>query len=147
MKTCKELEIFLDEDTCWSVINVYSENLSEMARVGRLPDSQLEIHIEGSEGYIPHFHLQKKNGKKENCIYHIKLLANEYLRDKDDPGNTLTSSESKALNEYMHKNASGLKVTNWEVILSKWNEMNPAHQQVINKKDCPNYATIVEPKN
>ena len=146
MKTCKELETFLDKDTRWSVINVYDENLSEMARVGRLPNSQLEIHIEGSEGNIPHFHLQKKNGKKENCICHIKLLVSEYLRDKTVPGNVLTTNESKALDEYMHKNASGLKVTNWEIILSKWNEMNPAHQQIINKENCPDYKVILEPK-
>lgn len=144
MKTCKELSDFLDIDTCWSVVNVYNETLTEMARIGRLPESQLEIHIEGSEGNIPHFHLQKKNGKKENCICHIKLLSAEYLRDKDDPGNTLNSSEKKALNDYLHKNSAGLSVSNWEIILSKWNEMNPSHTVKIDRKNCPDYSNLKE---
>ena len=144
MKTCKELIEFLNEDTCWSTINVYDENLSEMARIGKIPNSQFEIHIEGSEGNIPHFHLQKLNGKKENCICHIKLLASEYLRDSDDPGNILDTHERKALNDYMHKNSPGLEISNWAIILSRWNEANPKYAVKINQNEIPNYKEITE---
>ena len=144
MKTCKELIDFLDCDTCWSVINVYDESLNEMSRFGKLPNSQLEIHIEGSEGNIPHFHVQVKNGKPENCICHVKFLSAEYLRDKDDPLKTLTKSEKKALNDYMHKQVFGGSFTNWESALAKWNEMNPSHAVKIDMANCPNYKNLKE---
>lgn len=144
MKTCKELINFLSDETCWFTLNIFDDSLTEMSRYGRLPDSQLEIHIEGSEGYIPHIHIQIKNGNKSSGICHIKLLTNEYLRDSDDPGKTLNSKERKKLDDYMKAYLPGTKITNWEVILGKWNEMNPSHIQAVNKNNMPNYTIINE---
>jgi hypothetical protein len=145
MKTCKELKNILDSDTCEFIINVYNDqNLSEMARAGKLPDSKLEIHLEGSECSIPNFHIQVKNGKPENTICHIKLLANEYLRDKDDPMKTLNSNERIKLNDYLHKNLAGTNIMIWKVLLGRWNEMNPNHIYNIDNYSCPDYTEIKE---
>ena len=104
-----------------------------MARVGKIPDSQMEIHIEGTEGNIPHFHLQKKNGKPENCVCHIKLLEPEYLQDKDDPMNILSSKERKALNDYMHRHIALSESTNWKYCIDTWNIWNSSHPIDITK--------------
>lgn len=144
MKTLKELEKILNEETCIGIINIYDDSLDEMARIGRIPQTKLEIHLEGSEGSIPHVHIQRINGQKRNGVCHLKLLINEYLRDKNDQMNILTTKERKALNEYMHGNLPGTDIQRWKSILGHWNEMNPGHVFNINEYECPDYTIIKE---
>ena len=135
---------FLNEDNCYGIINIYNDNLSEMARAGKIPNTQLEIHIEGGEGYIPHMHICKKNGK--DIILRICLLTNEYFREKDDKMNTLNTIERKELNNYLKKKILYRETTNWDYIVDTWNRYNSSH--AINPDDVkqPDYTTIHEPK-
>lgn len=134
---------FLNNDNLYGIINVFDDNLSEMARFGKIPETQLEIHIESGEGYIPHMHICKKSGN--NIVLRIKLLTNEYFREKDDRNNTLSSSERKALNDYLNKKVQYSKMTNWQFLVLMWNQYNPAHTKDPNIIPQPNYTTILEP--
>lgn len=146
MKFISELENsdFLNSDNLYGTVLVYDEALSEMARVGKIPDTTLEIHIKGGEGNIPHMHICKKSGK--NIVLRISLVKNEYFREKDDIKNTLNSSERKALDSYLKKIIPYRNTTQWDYIIDTWNQYNPSHIVNPKKVNQPNYTTINEPK-
>ena len=75
----KNIDDFLNEDNHYGTFYV-EETLEEMARVGKVPNSQYEIHIEGGEGFTPHMHICIKSGK--TVVLRISLLSNEYFREK-----------------------------------------------------------------
>lgn len=134
---------FLNDDNNYGTIYVYEESLSE-ARFDRIPNSTLEIHIEGGEGNIPHIHICRKSGK--NIIVRLKLLSNEYFREKDDRMYTLNSSERKALNSFLNEKVPYVSLTKWQMLITTWNTFNSSHMvDPLNEKQ-PDYATINEPK-
>lgn len=142
----KNIDDYLNDDNLYGIFNVYDENLSEMARVGKVPESQFEVHIEGKEGFIPHMHICRKSRKV--VVLRIKLLTNEYFREKDDRMNTLNSSEKKALNKYLTSPFNTeFNISNWQHACMLWNQYNSAHQiKNIKSLTQPDYTTINEPK-
>ena len=143
-KDAKEISEILSEDTCLKILNIYNEDLNEMARFGKVPDSQIEIHLEGSEGFIPHIHICKNNGK--NILCRVKLLSNEYLRESDDKRYRLSRAERKALNKYLHSSQPYSSLSRWESLIFMWNDFNP--ERAVNPKDykIPDYTDIEEPR-
>lgn len=115
-----------------------------MARLGKIPNSQLEINIEGNDEYVSHMHICSKSGK--NVVLRIKLASNEYFREKDDRMNTLNSSERKALNKYLAAKVPYRTGTRWDQVIDIWNTFNPAHMVDPNKITQPGYTTINELK-
>lgn len=115
-----------------------------MARVGKIPKTTLEIHIEGGEGKIPHMHICKKSGK--NIVLRIKLLTNEYFREKDDVCNTFDRSERKALNDYLNTKVPFSTDTMWINVINSWNIFNPSNLVNYHNYTQPDYTTINEPK-
>lgn len=138
------IEEYLNDDTLYYWINVYDTTLEEMSRQGKIPHSQLEIHIEGGEGNIPHMHICKKTEK--NIVLRLKLLSNEYFREKDDVMNALSSSERKALNEYLMRKVPFSDDTEWVNIINAWNRFNPSHMVNPHTIKQPDYTIIKEPK-
>lgn len=136
---------FLNEDNLYGKFYLYDGTLEEMARFDRVPDTMFEIHIEGGEGYIPHMHICKKSGK--NVILRIKLLTNEYFREKDDKMNTLNQKERKALNSYLYRKIDKYSnLTQWQFLCMFWNRYNPEHQINPYNNIQPDYKIINEPK-
>lgn len=140
----ENIELFLNNDSCYGSFYIDSE-LNEMARFGKIPNSKYEIHIQNGEGNIPHFHLCIKSGK--NIVLRIKLLANEYFREKDDLKHILNSKERKALNNYLESTFSDeFGITKWQSLCLQWNENNPTHKiENIKFLKKPNYSVINEP--
>lgn len=137
------IDEFLNSDNHYGTFYV-GETLEEMARVGKVPHTKYEIHIEGSEGYTPHMHICIKSGK--DVVLRIELLDNKYFREKDDKCNTLNTSERKALDEYLSELADkNYKINNWEYMCMTWNRYNPAHEIDLSKNSKPNYTIINEP--
>ena len=146
LKKISEIESsnFLNEDNCYATINLYDDNdLQEMVRVGKIPNSQLEIHVEGGEGFVPHIHICKKSGK--DIIVRVCIPENKYFREKDDRNYQLNSSERKALNNYLQRKIPYRDGTMWELLVDMWNIYNPSH--MINPKNIqqPDYSEIKEP--
>lgn len=55
---------FLNNSNLYGIFEVCEdENLSEMARVGKIPNTIFEIHIEGGEGKTPHMYICSKSRK------------------------------------------------------------------------------------
>ena len=137
-----EMNSFLNDDNKYGVINVYSSDLSEMARVGVIPDSTLEIHIESGEGYIPHMHICKKTGK--TVVLRLEIMKNKYFREKDDKGNTLNARERKALQKYLSSTSPrNPSYTKWDYIVDTWDMYNPEHKIPLSATQ-PDYTTINE---
>lgn len=134
---------FLNNDNKYCAINVYASDLSEMSRVGLIPDTTLEIHVEGGEGYVPHMHICKKTGN--NIILRLEITRNMYFREKDDRCNILNSRERKALQKYLSETIPYRNNTNWDYIVDTWNKYNPAHMINPNNVSQPDYTTINEP--
>lgn len=139
----KNIDLYLNDDNLYGWFYVDTD-LTEMARLGVIPKTKYEIHIEGGEGCVPHMHICKKTGK--NVILRLRLDRNEYFREKDDIKNTLNSSERKALNTYLSKTVPYSNNTEWVRIVHNWNEFNSSHMIDLNKVHQPDYTTIEEPK-
>ena len=139
-----ETNSFLNDDNKYGVINVFSDDLSEMSRIGSIPDSTLEIHIESGEGYVPHMHICKKTGN--NIILRLEITRNVYFREKDDKCNTLNAKERKALQKYLASTLPYRNTTNWDRIVDTWNMYNPAHMINPNNISQPDYTNINEPE-
>ena len=137
-----ETNSFLNDDNKYGVINVYSSDLSEMARVGVITDSTLEIHIESGEGYVPHMHICKKTGK--TIVIRLEIMKNKYFREKDDKGNTLNARERKALQKYLSNTSPrNPSYTKWDYIVDTWDMYNPEHKIPLSTTQ-PDYTTINE---
>lgn len=139
-----ETNSFLNDDNKYGVINVFSDDLSEMSRIGAIPDSTLEIHIESGEGYVPHIHICKKTGN--NIVLRLEITRNVYFREKDDKCNILNSKERKALQKYLSSTLPYRNTTNWDRIVDIWNMYNPAHMINPNNISQPDYTNINEPE-
>lgn len=139
-----ETNSFLNDDNKYGIINIFSDNLSEMSRIGAIPDSTLEIHIESGEGYVPHMHICKKTGN--NIILRLEIIKNVYFREKDDRRNILNSKERKALQKYLMSTVPYRNTTNWDRIIDTWNTYNPSHMINPNNITQPDYTIINEPE-
>lgn len=139
----KNIENYLNDANLFHIINVYDDSLSEMARIGIIPKTKLEIHIEGGEGYIPHMHICKKSGK--NIVLRLKLTTNEYFREKDDVKNVLSAAERKALNKYLNQKVPFSEDTMWVDIVNRWNIFNSSHMINPHIIQQPDYTEINEP--
>lgn len=140
------LEEYLNNDNLFGRFYLYDGILSEMSRFDKIPDTTFEIHVESGEGYVPHIHICKKSGK--NVVMRIKLLTNEYLREKDDRKNVMNSAERAVLDKYLRDMYNEeYKITNWEQLCMQWSKFNPAHKITgLKNLKQPDYTTLKEPK-
>jgi hypothetical protein len=139
----RNIDDFLNEDNLYGTFYL-EEELLEMAKFGAVPSTKYEIHLEGSEGYIPHMHICVKTGK--NIVLRICLLTNKYFREKDDVCNTLNSKERKALDDHLNSTYNAeFGITRWQALCMQWNERNPSHKiENIKSLQKPDYTTITE---
>ena len=96
--------------------------LLEMAEIGRIDGYKINIY--GSEGPMPHFHVEHKEKNIKSCI---KILEDGYFKHgvhKD----VLDSKIVKKLITFLtepHRVFGKHGYTNWQIICIYWNDNNP----------------------
>ena len=73
-----------------------------------------KVYVYGSEGQIPHFHIESEDGKFKSCVC---IYSNNYFTHGGKYTNQFSSKQRKEFNEWMSKN--------WNDIKDAWEEGNP----------------------
>lgn len=113
-----------------------AHTLYEMARIGNTSDN-IEIHIYGKEGHIPHFHFYDKKTNRMGCI---RLDKPEYFSHGKRYTDKLTSKEIKNLIDFLNEEHKALPITNWKYLVVLWNDNNPNYS--IDILPMPNYTEL-----
>ena len=115
--------------------------LMEMAEIGRLAGYKILIY--GSEGPIPHFHVEHKEKKIKSCI---KILEDDYFQHgihKDTLDNKIVKKLKLFLSE-PHKIFGKHGYSNWQIICIYWNDNNPDYliKEDLDKLKMPSYNNL-----
>lgn len=114
--------------------------LMEMARVGFFDEYEIYIHTD-DPGNIPHFHIwdaETKGNKYHTCI---KIEVPEYFHHtgKED---ILNHKDKKDLMNFLNSKPKNKRFkTNWEYLVSMWNDNN-SKIQVDEDKSIPDYTKL-----
>lgn len=98
--------------------------LLEMAEIGRIYGYKINIYIYGSEGPIPHFHVENKEKNIKSCVC---ILEDKYFKHRIYKDG-LDSKLVKWLKLFLsspHKFFGKHGYTNWQIICAYWNDNNP----------------------
>lgn len=115
--------------------------LLEMAEIGRIDGYKILVY--GSEGPIPHFHVENKEKEVFCCV---KILEPAYF-EHSKYNSVLPKSIVKKLAYFLnssHKLFGKYGMSNWEVICVYWNDNNPDYQikEKIENLKIPDYFTL-----
>lgn len=116
--------------------------LSEMAVVGNM-NNDLKLYIRMNDpGYIPHFHVVDSETDGDKFSTCIEIRKNKYFHHtgKED---SLNSKQRKELNLFLQSNHRKRNYTNWEYLLTLWNDNN-SKIEVDEDKVQPDYTIIEE---
>ena len=114
-----------------------SHSLYEMARIGNTSDN-IEIHIYGREGSVPHFHFYDKKTGRMGCI---RLDTAEYFQHgRGKYADKLNSKEIKNLIDFLKEQHKRLPISNWEYLIILWNDNNPNFE--IDELPMPDYTKL-----
>lgn len=97
------------------------------------------IYVRGSEGPIPHVHIDAKDGSKKACM----CLFDSKFFSHGEP-NKYTKLDKKALKDFdtiMSKQNKKKNITNWEKAVEEWETSN-ASSPWEHKDD---YTSLVKP--
>lgn len=114
--------------------------LMEMARVGFFDEYEIYIHTD-DPGNIPHFHIwdaSTKGNKYHTCI---RIDKPEYFHHtgKED---ILNHKDKKDLMNFLNSKPKNKRFkTNWEYLVSMWNDNN-SKIQVDEDKSIPDYTKL-----
>lgn len=114
--------------------DIKKDRLYEMSEVTRKND--IMIHVFGKEGYIQHFHISMKDGRK-TCL---QFKENAYFlhgKYKD----TLTNKELDKIKEMLQQPSDDIpNITNWQMCIVLWNRNNNFKGKVLELGlKMPNY--------
>ena len=116
-----------------------NENLlTEMVEIGRIDGYKILVY--GSEGSIPHFHIENKEADFYCCV---KILENSYFshgKYKD----RLASAQRKKLQKFLsskHRFFGKFGFTNYQIICVYWNDNNPDYL-IDTEMNMPNYEEL-----
>lgn len=131
--------------------NDNSAQLHEMAAVGYFTDKQndkskppkYKVFVNGSEGNIPHMHIwdDKTNGSEFHTCVCLKTIEYFYHSGKES---VLSKKQKAALVDFLKSECAKNKryKTNWEYVLSMWNDNNTDKTQVDEGADVLDYTKL-----
>lgn len=114
-----------------------THTLYEMARIGNTSDN-IEIHIYGKEGNIPHFHFYDRKDERMGCIRIDK--AEYFSHGKGKYADKLSAKEIYNLIEFLNSQHKRLPITNWQYLIILWNDNNPDFE--IDMLKTPDYSKL-----
>lgn len=98
------------------------EKLLEMAEIGRFDGYKIVLY--GSEGPVPHFHIDNNEKNVHSCI---KILEDDYF-SHGKYCDKLSKPIVKKLKQFLvspHKFFGKNGYNNWQIICVYWNDNNP----------------------
>ena len=113
--------------------------LLEMAEIGRFDGFKIMVY--GSEGPVPHFHVENKEEGVSCCV---RIDCAEYFqhgKHKD----TLERKNVKKLSTFLsspHKFFGKHGYNNWQIICVYWNDNNPEYTLDIESTRMPEYSNL-----
>ena len=114
--------------------------LMEMARVGFFDEYEIYIHTD-DPGNIPHFHIwdaETRGNKYHTCIM-IQVPEYFHHTGKED---TLNHKDKKDLMNFLIDKPKNKRFkTNWEYLVSMWNDNN-SMIQVDEDQEIPDYTKL-----
>ena len=145
-----KLEVLYESMVSSSAVSDGTKYFAEMGDVWKPSDHDgFKLHVEGSEGYIPHFHLKGKSCyfKTDECRTCINIKDAKYFHHGVYMG-VLNSKGKKILQKHLSAYHNDLnKNNNWNAVVFLWNSFNADDSKKhidIKDTEMPDYTELPE---